>query len=276
MSFNPTWFLLQQEGFLAQACLCNGLTALRQANVGDKKGLYYSAFFELSIGLERMMKLIIILDHMALNNLAPPDGKVIDDYKHNLIRLFDDIKAISKKRGITSLDAIDNKSLQYRLLSFLDRFAHPGGRYANINKLTGHKHQAMADPLVKWGEIATQIIRENATQRQRQRANLTGQVVATALGNAAMSLISDLNQSRPDVRGLFTRASELETAAKHAIFALVSFVAALRSVLEAATHSAQQINLESTPGVAEVPGMEEFFQFAWPDKKYVMRKRRWP
>ena len=37
-TFSATWFLLEQEGLLAQACLCNGLTALRRANLGDKKG----------------------------------------------------------------------------------------------------------------------------------------------------------------------------------------------------------------------------------------------
>lgn len=32
MSFSETWFLLEQEGLLAHACLCNGLTARRNAN----------------------------------------------------------------------------------------------------------------------------------------------------------------------------------------------------------------------------------------------------
>jgi hypothetical protein len=72
--FSDMWYLLQQEGYLTQSCLCNGLTALRHANINDKKGLYYSAFFELSIGLERMMKLIIIIHHMSNNNLTPPGG----------------------------------------------------------------------------------------------------------------------------------------------------------------------------------------------------------
>jgi len=35
MVFSATWFLLEQEGLLAQACLCNGLTALRRANLGE-------------------------------------------------------------------------------------------------------------------------------------------------------------------------------------------------------------------------------------------------
>lgn len=77
MALSATWFLLQQEGLLAEACLCNGLTALRHANLGDKKARFYSAFFELSIGFERLMKLIIIIDHMAKHNLTPPNSNVI-------------------------------------------------------------------------------------------------------------------------------------------------------------------------------------------------------
>ncbi len=41
MVFSATWFLLEQEGLLAQACLCNGLTALQRANLGDKKGVLF-------------------------------------------------------------------------------------------------------------------------------------------------------------------------------------------------------------------------------------------
>ena len=38
-------------------------------NLGNKKGLFYFAFFDLSIGFERTMKLILIFDHMARHNL---------------------------------------------------------------------------------------------------------------------------------------------------------------------------------------------------------------
>ena len=67
MGFSSIWFVLEQEGLLAQACLCNGLTALRRANLADKKGLFYSTFFELSFGLVRMLKLALIIDHMSRN-----------------------------------------------------------------------------------------------------------------------------------------------------------------------------------------------------------------
>ena len=198
MAFSPTWFLLEQEGLLAQACLCNGLTALRRANLGDKKGLFYSAFFELSIGFERVLKLILILDHMARNQLVPPDSKTVEDYGHKLRSLFDAAKGACAAHGVTALDAFQPNSLPIAILGFLDDFAHPGGRYSNINKLTGHKHQTMVDPIAQWGEIANRIMREYATPKDRQRAQLNGLVASAAFGDAAASLISDLNQQPMD------------------------------------------------------------------------------
>ncbi|MFY9329937.1 MAG: hypothetical protein WAO76_18255 [Georgfuchsia sp.] len=276
MAFSETWFLLEQEGLLAQACLCNGLTALRRANLGDKKGLFYSAFFELSIGFERTMKLVLILDHMARNNLIPPDSKTVEDFGHKLLSLFDAAKAVCATHGMNSLDDFDADSLTIRILSFLDHFAHPGGRYSNINKLTGHRHQAMADPIIQWGEIANRIIREHATPKERQRADVNGQIAGTAFGNAAISLISDMDQQNMGVAQLFARASELDAAAKHAIFALVTLIAALRDVLDSVCGSAWAAKPPSPSGLADVPDMKEFFQFAWADRRYVMRKRQWP
>lgn len=276
MAFSATWVLLEQEGLLAQACLCNGLTALRRANLGDKKGLFYSAFFELSIGFERMLKLVMILDHMARNQLVPPDSKTVEGYGHRLRSLFDAAKAVCAAHGVTALDAFLPDSLPIVILDFLDDFAHPGGRYSNINKLTGHKHQAMGDPIVQWGEIANQIMREHATLRERKRAQLNGLVAGAAFGGAAASLISDLNQQQMDVVPLHVRASELDTAAKHAIYALVTLIAALREVIYSLCGAAWSANPPGTSGAATVPDMKEFFQFAWADKQYVMRKRQWP
>lgn len=276
MAFSPTWFLLEQEGLLAQACLCNGLTALRRANLGDKKGLFYSAFFELSIGFERVLKLILILDHMARNQLVPPDSKTVEDYGHKLRSLFDAAKGVCAAHGVTALDSFQPNSLPIAILSFLDDFAHPGGRYSNINKLTGHKHQTMADPIAQWSKIANRIMREHATPKDRQRAQLNGLVASAAFGGAAASLISDMNQQQMGVAQLHVQASELDTAAKHTIYALVTLIAALRELIDSLCDSAWAANPPGKASLAEVPDMKAFFQFAWADRQYVMRKRQWP
>ncbi len=276
MKFSPTWYLLEQEGLLAQACLCNGLTALRRANLGDKKGLFYSAFFELSIGFERVLKLVLILDHMARNQLVPPDSKAVEDYGHKLCALLDAARSVCAVRNVTALDGFQANSLPILILGFLDDFAHPGGRYSNINKLTGHKHQKMVDPIARWGEISSQIMQTQATPRERERAQMIGQMASIAFGDAAASLMSDLDQQHMDVAPLHVRASELDTAAKYAIYALVTLIAVLRDVIDSLCDSAWAVNLAAQSGAADVPAMKEFFQFAWAERQYVMRKRRWP
>lgn len=276
MAFSETGFLLEQEGALARACLCNGLTALRNANLGSKKGIFYSAFFELSNGFEHTMKLILILDHMARNNLIPPDSKSIESYRHKLIALFDATKTVCVTHGLNSLHDFHDDSLPIKILAFLEHFAHPGGRYANINKLTCHKHHAMADPLAQWGEIVNLIFQKHATNRQRQRAKLNGQAAAADFGDAVTCLISDLDQQPLDVAGSHTRASELDVAAKYAIFALITLISALYDVLEFVCRKARMANPQRPSGLDDVPNMKEFFQFALADKKYVLRKRRWP
>jgi len=48
----------------------------------------------------------------------------------------------------------------------------------------------------------------------------------------------------------------------HAIYALVTLLAALRDVLDSLCDSAWAVNRAAQSGAAEVPAMKEFFQFA--------------
>lgn len=68
--------------------------------------------------------------------------------------------------------------------------------------------------------------------------------------------MSDLDQQHMDVAPLHVRASELDTAAKYAIYALVTLIAALRDVLDALC--AWAVNRATQAGAAEVPAMKEF------------------
>lgn len=66
-NFPRSFVLLQQEALLANASLLSGFEYLVKASFNDKGvGAYYAAFFDLTIGFERIMKLAIIADHMWL------------------------------------------------------------------------------------------------------------------------------------------------------------------------------------------------------------------
>ena len=276
MMFTPTWYLLQQEGFLAQACLCNGLTALRQANLGDNKGRFYPAFFQLSIGFERVLKLVLILDHMANHELQTPETKMIQKYQHRLCMLFDATKSICTARGITARDDLPDDSLPMVMLRFLNDFAHTEGRYSNINQLTKQGRQASTDPIARWGDIASQIMQTHAKPSERQRAKDAETAAEMAFGESAISLISDLDQQSLDVAALHARAAKLDIAAKYVVLAMVKLVTALRELVRSLCTCVWTAQRTTVSDIALVPDMGEFLAFAWADKQYAMRKKRWP
>lgn len=90
---NESFSLFQQEGFLARSSLLSGFNALLKANIDDtNKGSFYSAFFEISIGFERLMKLVLVIDNMAKNDLQPmTDNELKEKYGHKIDSLYSGI-----------------------------------------------------------------------------------------------------------------------------------------------------------------------------------------
>ena len=223
------------------------------------------------------MKLILILDHMGRNQLSPPDEKLIRRYGHQLCKLFNGTKSVAARLDLTTLERFQSDSLEMITLKFLDEFADTRGRYSNINNLTGHQDQTLADPLLRWGEIADIIMREHATVTERKKAQLNDHAAAAAIGNISISLINDMNQRNLGVADLHIRSSELETAARYAIYALVTLIAALREVIELVSEACWKVESELGYGdPANIPHMREFFDFAYADKRYALRKSKWP
>ena len=89
--------------------------------------MFYSAFFELSIGFERVLKLVLILDHMARNQLVPPDSKTVEDYGHKLRALFDASKVVCATRNVTALDGFQSDSLPIVIWASLTISLIPAG-----------------------------------------------------------------------------------------------------------------------------------------------------
>jgi hypothetical protein len=78
------------------------------------------------------------------------------------------------------------------------------------------------------------------------------------------------------VSELHATASVLDTASKHAIFALVVLIEELRKVLGSVTNAAHEAEHLNGNSSSSVPYMKEFFDFAWSERSVVMRKKRWP
>ena len=143
--------LLANEASLTSSLLGNGLNALRKANIYNK-GLYYQAFFSLSIGVERLLKIIIITQYRSEHNGDFPVDIDMKKIGHNLIKLCQ----------YTSVQFKED-SIHEKIVSFLDDFARKS-RYYNIDSMVDRNIQYY-DPLYEWSLIA-EIILESSGKRK--------------------------------------------------------------------------------------------------------------
>jgi hypothetical protein len=165
--FPKSWLLLQQEAILANSCIRTGFEFMVKGGFDDVyKGHYYSSFFQLSIGIERIMKLVIISHHMVNHDYKAPENKSIRNYGHDLVKLYEIISKISANYNQAILNS--SVTIPYDMLDFLNYFAKSTLRYHNISNLDALSINNI-DPLVKWREIIEKIKSEDFTESMRHR-----------------------------------------------------------------------------------------------------------
>lgn len=135
---------LANETALASSLLGNGLNSLRKADIYNK-GLYYQAFFSLSIGIERLLKIIIIEQYRCEHDGKFPNDINLKKLSHNLIKICDCIGIKFKK-----------ESIHFRIISFLSEFSQ-NSRYYNIDNMLDQNSYS-SDPLDDWNFITKDII----------------------------------------------------------------------------------------------------------------------
>lgn len=152
LRFSRTFTLLQQEGHLARASLLTGIDLLLKANLDERKiGNFYSSFFQLTIGIERILKLVVIANHMLENNYKPPtDGELKSKYGHNIKATYLYALSVRNKWGHKKVAPPISGSIEDNILDFLEKFANKA-RYYNLREL--NNTTADRGPLGDWYSI---------------------------------------------------------------------------------------------------------------------------
>lgn len=104
------------------ASLLSGFDLFQRSNF-DHPGGFYSAFFQLSTGLERLMKIVVILDHQAKNDLMPPTDKQLRSLGHSIVDCYTTCKSIATIRNQVLKHWFGSDDLEYKILIFLSDFA---------------------------------------------------------------------------------------------------------------------------------------------------------
>lgn len=256
---------LEQESLVIRSCLARGLTELRNANLNEK-GRYYSAFFQLAIGIERLAKLALILDHMARNNLQAPGQSIVKGYGHDLRVLVSKASAASSSRIVLT-------PLCTKIISFLSDFAM-GMRYANLDALATGK--AQRDPFSEWNEILQEVIATKIRKSTHRRISRVSNSLAELLGSNAIVFASDLAGEPLTLSSFYSEPSVLDKASKHLVWEVITLLGPLRDAVVQIGEAVDRIAASRQPPGDRLPYLNEFFDFIWVNRQYVMRKKRWP
>jgi len=267
-SFPPSFLLLQQEGHLISSSLALGLTELRTANVHNK-GAFYSSLLNLSVGMERLMKAIIIMQHMLNNNLSVPTKKQLKSYGHNIIELYDECVKISISNSVSlpDRDLLNNTSQE--ILVLLSDFAQTT-RYHNLDSLSAQ--QTGKDPLEHWGEVIILILKQDVTKRQRDKVLGQAKMVASVIDDKTITTMQGLNKQSLTTEEALALPGLHDQAVKYAVLHIINMLSPFRDLISTLSHLSYGLGVSQPP----FPQMQEFLEWIWNDRQYVLRKRKWP
>lgn len=270
MTLSVKWRALQCEAQLAAEQIATGVTTLSRANHAQT-GLYLQAFFGLSIGLERLGKLIIIADHMIKTSGSFPTDKDLRTIGHDLRKIITKCEAIDKtvdtKRAYASRPAdLIHKGIEETLFEFATEL-----RYYNLNYITGAAGQRI-DPIAMWWEkVAKPICERHYSDRQRRNDAAKAGFTAKVIGNYSITRHRGEDGTEiTDVGDFFARAGVTVVVQRYGRLYTLQIVRWLASILSELSHcGAYQKRIEP------LLGLDEPFAIFRNEDQYLRNRKTW-
>lgn len=268
------WHSIRRETKLVCQLLGSGATSLGRASYGDQMGEYYNAFFGLTIGLERLAKLILVVDHAITNGGTMPEEKVVKRYGHKLASLLKAAKDVEVKHGLELKYNRPTNLISDKIVDCLEAFADAArGRYANFAAL-GNPSLSKEEPIARWwADVATLILKTHYEGKPIQaRVEAKAGAMYDALSEIGMVLDDDESGDIiQDLPRAFLRTGQTEVVQKFGRFYTLAVVRWLSELLS-------QLGFQAycTHQIEAFFGMWEFLDpYVVPDQ-YLKNRKVWP
>lgn len=272
---SPGWHALHREASLIRQLIGSGVTALGRANYADKKGEYYNAFFGLSVGIERLAKLVLVMDHAIDSQGELPDQRKIRAYGHELVRLMDEVEGVCVRRSLPMEHTRPSENIPKCVIECLDTFADAKrGRYANFQTLGDPNFEAEFEPIRKWwAEVADPILQEhykNTATERRVNANAE-RLHASMSSNSWVHFINESGQLMQDVRTASVWSGQTGVVQKFGRYYTLVTIRWLACVHEAISNLAIYEH-----GLDTFFGHTELFVTYRVEDKFLRTRKIWP
>ena len=270
-------FGAQWEAIGRESALCCNLVGIGVTNLGradyTNLGNYYTAFFGLTVGLERMAKLVLVADY-AIGNKSMPSPSYLKNYGHELAKLFKKCRDLIKKHGITLTYPYPNNQICDKIIKCLDNFAAASkGRYANFTELS-NPTLCREEPFRQWwNEVAELILKKHFYNTSKEKvvkdfAKVSGQAMTPAI----VCLSTEDGTKLSDIESAVYRKKQTETIQRYGRFYTLNIVRWLAEFLcNIAKIAANEHQIKA------FFGLEEHYQgnYILPDT-FLKQRKIWP
>jgi len=263
---SPTYQLLLNEGHLFQGCFKSSLVALRRDRSADR-GRYYAASFHFAIGLERLLKVLVLLDHWKRERRFP-DTQELRQHGgrsgHDIEKLYLTVRDLFVRYGV-SCPGFDPDDLDTRLLGYLSDFAKVS-RYFNLDTLVGESRSE--DPLARWDALLHEVYERDLPEMQRiHDEDQLDAMAETIEGNVVHMPCESMGGEPQSFRGMVQDHGMIARALPAMCLRLLKLLIPLKELLieiRVGIHADDDHSQSAT-----VPFMEEFLDFVCRDKTIV-------
>jgi len=271
----PEWKAIHREASLVSQIIGSGATALGRASYGSGFGEYYTAFFGLSIGVERLAKLILITDYAMDNGGALPGQAVVRKYGHKIRALIVEVDQLSTRRNITVPHLAPTDPICAAVINCLDAFSDASkGRYANFEVIGNPNFNASEEPVNKWWSEVVEPILDRHYRGKKAEVGVKHRaaIIDAMIGGASMVLFTDeTGTMMTDVSTASERTGQTKWAQKYGRFYSLSVVRWLSSIFSQLVREASY-----RQGIDSLYGHDEFFSTYTLDDSFLLTRKVWP
>jgi hypothetical protein len=281
----PEWHALHREASLVSQLIGAGTTALGRASYASAFGEYYTAFFGLSIGIERLAKMILIADYMLEHKGTLPDQNAVRKFGHKLSKLIEEVDRIAKKHDLRlEIFALRGKKLPLRkpdceisiaVIHCLDAFADASrGRYANFEAIGNPAFNAAEEPVAKWWrEVVERILDKHYRgTRAEEGVKARAKLIDSMIGDmTTVRYFDEGGETMTQVATASERTGQSKWAQKYERVYTLSIVRWLATIFSELT-----MTRGYEAGFEVLFGHYEFFETFCNDDSSLLTRKRWP
>lgn len=259
------------EASLASTSIRGGLTALNKCTITDK-GTFYSAFFQLSVGLERFFKIIYILQFMIDNNLNKPKFEEIKALGHKIEILHKNAVEVGKKHTTNPLEFEPN-DLQNDLIDMLSEFGHQS-RYYVLNTITKAKRKTN-DPLELWNDILESGFWSYFSSNKRQKVVNEALSIVDRSGKFTYSQYFSLDGYIMSEVDFIVLEWKIKNVTPHLVSEIIGLLQPYYTLLRKLREGIFIIDQEAGSREQPVPYFEELFPYFLESPARAKKRRNW-